>query len=463
MCRFSHRRDPMRAAWTLAILALVALGCQPRAPAGDAAATPTAAPPASVVTEAEQQRLDARRLRAPLAHHRLALNAPANARSPALSADADGTVHLTWLEPIAQGHRLRHASRAPGAEAWSSPTTVAEGPAFFANWADLPRAAALPGSDDGLVAHWLDDLGDDVYAYGARLAHRGSPDASWTPRGWLHDDTSAAEHGFVSYAVDGNALRAFWLDGRGMPANGPMQLRTATLGRDGAPSASALVDSRVCECCATSAVATADGPRIAYRGRSDEEIRDIYVARPPDPDGEPTAADASSWPRVRVHDDDWRIGGCPVNGPAIATTGAHLAVAWFTGADGRPRVQLAWSDDDGRSFAPPIVIDNDDPLGRVMVAPAGSDAVVVVWLGRGGGGPSSGEILLRRVARDGTRRPPAAAAQLAPTVIRRSAGMPQLVRAGADDGWIAAWIDSDAGVATAHIAPAAWGAPDASP
>ena len=52
---------------------------------------------------------------------------------------------------------------------------------------------------------------------------------------------------------------------------------------------------------------TADGPLVAFRDRSNQEIRDIHVAR----------VEQGKWTEaVPVHADNWRIEACPVNGPA---------------------------------------------------------------------------------------------------------------------------------------------------
>lgn len=59
--------------------------------------------------------------------------------------------------------------------------------------------------------------------------------------------------------------------------------------------------------------------------------------------------------RAAVHADGWKITRCPVNGPASASRGATLAVAWFTSASARPSGQLAFSEDAGATFGPPIV------------------------------------------------------------------------------------------------------------
>jgi len=58
-----------------------------------------------------------------------------------------------------------------------------------------------------------------------------------------------------------------------------------------------------------------------------------------------------------VHADGWKVPGCPVNGPAVAASGRRVAVAWYTYADERPRVRLAFSDDAGARFGAPVEVD----------------------------------------------------------------------------------------------------------
>ena len=112
-------------------------------------------------------------------------------------AGAGDRLTLTWLEPADSGHALRLATLQ--GEIWSSPRLVAEGDGFFANWADLPKAIST--NDGTLFAHWLSKLGEDTYAYGIQLARSRDGGTTWEELGWLHDDTSPTEHGFVSYAA----------------------------------------------------------------------------------------------------------------------------------------------------------------------------------------------------------------------------------------------------------------------
>lgn len=341
------------------------------------------------------------------------------ALAPNLSA-YEGGIALTWLEPAEHGHTLRLA-RLQG-EAWGSPETVASGGGFFANWADLPQAIGTP--DGTLFAHWLAKLGEDTYAYGVQLARSLDDGMTWQELGLLHDDASPTEHGFVSYAgLPGGGVQAFWLDGRAMPAGGSMHLRTTRLAGDG-PGESTLLDERVCECCATDAAMAAGGPVVVYRDRSDSEIRDIAVVR--------ATTDGWSEPTL-IHDDGWQIHGCPVNGPAIAADGDRIAIAWFTAAKGKAKVQVAHSVDGGVTFGEPVLVDDAQPLGRVDIVMAQDGGAVVSWLGTSDTGA---ELRWRKVSADGPAGP---IRMVSTTTARRSAGVPRMIRRG--DELLFVWVE----------------------
>jgi hypothetical protein len=342
-------------------------------------------------------------------------------------AVSSGEVLLTWLEPVksaaGKAHRLRF-SRLAG-DRWSPPVTIASGPDFFANWADFPAVIAAP--DGSLVAHWLEKAGPGAYAYGIKLARSTDRGATWSPSGSLHPEDAASEYGFVSWLPEGKAVRAVWLDGRemkGMSENeSAMTLRTAAL-RGGKVEGDVRIDERVCSCCQTDAALTDIGPVIAYRDRSEGEVRDISVIR----------RTAGGWSRpVRVHADNWMIPGCPVNGPAIAASGRRVAVAWFTAAPPNPRVQVAFSADGGTTFGPAVLVDGDKPFGRVDLALDANGDALVSWLAAGGKGA---ELRLRRITAKGKL---GKLLTLATTSAARSSGFPRLVRTG--DRLLLAWVD----------------------
>jgi hypothetical protein len=349
--------------------------------------------------------------------------------APNLAASG-GEVLLTWLEPMntaaGKAHRLR-VSRLAGGR-WSPATTIVSGPNLLANWADFPGVISAP--DGSLVVHWLEMAGPDAYGYGIKLARSTDGGATWSPSGSLHPEDASSEYGFVSWLPEQQAVRGFWLDGRELKGKseqgGAMTLRTATL-RGGKVEGGETIDGRVCSCCQTDAAMTDLGPVIAYRDRSDEEVRDVSVIR----------RTAAGWSRpVRVHADNWKIPGCPVNGPAIAASGRRVAVAWFTAAPPNPRVQVAFSADGGATFGPAVLVDGGKPFGRVDLALDANGDALVSWLAAGGKGA---DLRLRRISPRGKLGKPLT---LASTSAARSSGFPRLVRLG--DRLLLAWVDDGA-------------------
>lgn len=364
----------------------------------------------------------------------------AGAMAPWLAPDGDGA-WLSWLEPAADGasadgdgggggHRLRVA-RFDGS-AWGPARTVHQCDEMFVNWADTPSVAVEPEGE--LIVHWLEKLGEGPYAYGVRLARSADGGASWRELGWLHDDRSETEHGFVSLVPDADGTFAVWLDGRAMADGGAMSLRAGKLDR--APLAGDRLDERVCECCSTAAVATSDGVVVAYRDRSDDEIRDIWTVR----------GDASGWGAPHaLSDDGWRIPGCPVNGPALAADDRRVAVAWFTAAGGAAKVRAALSTDGGRSFGRAVEVADGAAVGRVDAVLEPEGTVLVSWIGgldagdeRGAEADGArGAVWLRRVSPDGSV---GAAIALAETSTARASGFPRLLIRG-DEAWLA-WVET---------------------
>lgn len=342
---------------------------------------------------------------------------------------------LTWLEPDATGGHTLYLSSLRD-EVWTPALAIITGGRFFANWADLP--AITTATDGTRFAHWLQKLGDDTYAYGVALATSKDDEADWREIGWLHDDSSPTEHGFVSYVpLPSGGVQAFWLDGRAMAGDGAgvergaMQLRTATLNQAG-PGPSQILDPRVCECCSTDAALTAAGPVVVYRDRDPSEIRDIAVVR----------ATAAGWSRpALIHRDGWEIHGCPVNGPAIGAAGNRVAVAWFSAPGNRARVAVAFSEDAGASFGEPILIDAETPIGRVDVvldsnpdSTLAPSAAFVSWISSAG---EQAGVRWRRVDSTGEIGP---TRQVASTTSERSSGVPRMI--GHGDSLLFTWVEA---------------------
>jgi hypothetical protein len=199
-----------------------------------------------------------------------------------------------------------------------------------------------------------------------------------------------------------------WIDASNPAANA---LHAATIDAHGKLSPDAAVDPRVCDCCQTAAAITDDGPVVAYRDRSDDEVRDISIVR----------LTANGWTEPKtLHADGWKIAACPVNGPQLDASGKTVIAAWFTAAGNRPRVKAAFSSDAGATFGTPIVIDEGEPAGHVDVAMLADGSAIVTWVQRAGEGA---RVEARLVRADGTRGD---AITIAETASATSTGFPRL-------------------------------------
>ncbi len=344
----------------------------------------------------------------------------------------DSGVAISWIDRTDQGHAMRLAHL--GESGWQSPHTISEGSGWFVNWADVPSIAA---SGDNMWAHWLEYNGSGRYSYGVRIASSEDAGASWSEPEWLHEDRSAAEHGFGAMAAIGDQVMTAWLDGRKW-ADGihEMTVQTRLVGQDGEDGQEMgdefMLDELACDCCPNDMVALSDDALIvAYRNRTKEEIRDIHVAR---------YLDGAWLEPILVNDDGWHIQGCPVNGPALAARDGAVAIAWFTASGGDARVNVAFSDDDGATFGEPIRLDLGGPIGRVDVVLLEDGTAVASWIEASGGQSADRQagIMARRVSADGRLSD---AVTLVPTSASRASGYPRLVREGED--LVVAWTGTE--------------------
>lgn len=359
----------------------------------------------------------------------------ANASAPFLFAARDGSLLLSWIERDAKDPKTASVkvSRFQSGQ-WSPASTVVRRNDLFVNWADFP--SVVESTDGTLFVHWLQMRGGGTYSYDVMLARSRDRGKSWSKPAVLHDDGKAAEHGFVSLVPHPTEPRisAAWLDGRhmspgagGHEGHGEMSLRYATVDGEGRIANTAELDRRTCECCATAMTLTTDGPVVAYRDRDENEVRDISVVR----------KTQQGWTKPRpVHNDGWKIAGCPVNGPQLDARGRNVVAGWFTAAGDKGRVRVAFSSDGGATFAKPVVIDAGAPMGRVDLLLLDDGSAFVTWLDGEG---KDGAIVARRVTRDGKLGP---AITVTKTATARSAGFPRIARIGRDV--VVAWTDSAA-------------------
>jgi drug/metabolite transporter (DMT)-like permease len=306
--------------------------------------------------------------------------------------------------------------------AFSARETAVEGEDWFVNWADTPALAS-----DGSSVTWLQKVAADTYDYHVVWARRGA-EGAFEEQGSLHDDEGAGEHGFCSWLSlgDGRQL-ALWLDGRATREGGPMQVRSRIIQADGTPEPETLVDPRACDCCPTTLALLGDGSVLAaWRDRGEDEVRDIALAR---------WTEAEGWTApFFVHEDGWRIPGCPVNGPVLAARGSRVALAWYTqGSDEAPRIWCVQSEDGGETFGEPVRVDGGAALGQLDLAWSEGGSLLASWHeGAPGAASWQARVLHPQVGQ---------ALQVAPTTGGRGDGRARLL--GLEDSWLLVWSTAE--------------------
>jgi len=332
--------------------------------------------------------------------------------------ETDRGFTLCWFEPVGKKFSLK-MSEFDG-NYWTNPVTITMGENYFINWADFPSIYYL--NDNRFAAHWPQKSGTGPYDYDVKVSQSFDRGKTWTTSVTPHRDKKSGEHGFVSFFTNSKGgLALAWLDGRNMSDGhgggdyGAMNLFTTTLDLDGNLGPEIMLDDKVCECCPTSAVNTEDGVLVAYRDRSETEIRNINVVR----------LTESSWTEPEpLHNDNWKISGCPVNGPKLAANSKNIAAIWFTSPNETPQVLFSLSKDLGESFNDPVRLDSGMPIGRTDLIWLDGRKVLASWMEYG---EDNTHIIFRTISIDGRLGKPFIAAEID---AGRASGYPVITRIG---------------------------------
>ena len=322
------------------------------------------------------------------------LNSFAKNSSESFLLSTNNNLFISWTEQVADSNFL-YISKLED-NSWSEKRLIKKGTDWFVNWADFPSISYNEISNS-LFSFHLQKSSEETFSYDVNYhINQGS---SWKDMQKIHDDNTFSEHGFVSSIPYKDGFMVSWLDGRNTygkghdgHAKGAMTIRSAILDNTGKIVNESLIDGMVCDCCQTSMAISNDIPIIVYRDRSKDEIRDIYYSRYID----------SNWTDPQpIHDDGWEINGCPVNGPNIDSNEENVVVSWFSASNGRPKVNLKFSRDNGRTFGDKILVDNieNSPIGRVDVEFISSDEVMISWLSTVEG---KGKLLMRKIGVNGS-------------------------------------------------------------
>ena len=380
---------------TCLLVAAIAFGCSGGgSEPASSTATPTTPPPWTVTI-------------APVD-----IPAGANTSAPQLTASARGVL-VSWLEQADPNFNLKFAERSNGS--WSAAQTIASDKNWFVSAADVPTVMRM--TNGTLVANWYPAVDFRLEAYDIRLAYSKDEGKTWSPPLVPHHDKTRTQHGFVSmFEMPAGGLGLVWLDGRNQgkqPEDAEMALYFASYDTAWKQTAEVAANTRVCECCTTSAVVTPDGVVAAFRDRSPKEIRDIHVTR----------FDGGKWTDAQaVHDDNWEVDSCPVNGPSLSARGRQLAAAWFSGKDDKGQAFAAFSTDAGRSWGPPIKLEDEASLGHVDIEMLDDGSAVATWVEFAN---ERSQFRMRRIEPSGTR-----SAAITVSGTSRVSGYPRVARSG---------------------------------
>jgi len=296
-------------------------------------------------------------------------------RYPHLTKTESDGLLVSWFEPVDSTIFGLFWSEFSNNE-WSVKSLIYSSDDFFINWADFPSIFEL--NDSTLVSHWLEMSGKNTYDYDVKVIYSTDRGKTWSEPILPHRDGKHVEHGFVSfYKNETHELEMVWLDGREMAGGhghesaGDMNLYTTSFDRYFKQGDDISMDAMVCECCPTTAVQLEKVTIVAYRDRTPSEVRNINILRKVNGEWE------NPYP---VNEDGWIIPGCPVNGPKLAEKNGKVAIAWFTAPDGESQMNVAFSNNQGKTFSDPIRVDAGQSQGRVDLEWLDEKTVVASWL-----------------------------------------------------------------------------------
>ena len=350
-----------------------------------------------------------------------------NSSLPQLTSSPRGVI-ASWVE---QGERatatLKFAEYT--ASGWSTPRAVASGNRWFLSYADPPTVLRRPNGT--LVANWLVSTNPQLEGSDLHITYSTDEGRTWATSFLPHHDGTQGQHAFPSFfEAPDSGFGVVWVDARAQAANpedleASYSLRYAMFDPAWKRRDEGEIDKKTCECCSTSAAVTSDGVIVAFRDRSDKEIRDTGISR----------FENGKWTNTAiVHNDNFEIYSCPVNGPMISARERQAVVAWFTVKNDQGQAWAAFSADGGRTWGAPIRLDDGGSLGRVDVELLEDGSAVATWVEYA---DKRGQVRVRRIEPSGRK---SAFTTVAGVDGSGSSGFPRMARHG--DELVFAWTTS---------------------
>jgi|TARA_B100000959_G_scaffold162649_1_gene170389 hypothetical protein len=294
------------------------------------------------------------------------INFSEESSEPNLHTSNSGEIYLSYISSNLNSNesKLFYSLFDFSNDSWGKSNLITKSSKMFVNWADFPKITA--DELNGISAHYLEMSSEEKFSYDIKVVNSKNKGNTWSIPLKLHNDSTKTEHGFVSTININNRFLSTYLDGRqnelsknDKSIKPQMTLRGTSYNIDGEILEDQLIDNRVCDCCQTDLAITKNGRSIVvYRDRSINEVRDIYYSY----------KDENTWSiPLSIFNDNWEIPGCPVNGPAISTFNNTSAVVWYTFSNNNNQLKVAFSNDISNGFDTPIIVNTNDPIGRVDI------------------------------------------------------------------------------------------------
>ncbi|HKY20189.1 MAG TPA: hypothetical protein VJM31_03125 [Vicinamibacterales bacterium] len=319
-------------------------------------------------------------------------------RMPSLASSGNRAVAV-WTSTQKDVMNVYAAVSADGGATFSEPRRVNDVAGDASSNAEQPPRVAISGSTVTVV--WPSRLSGTSAIRWSRSTDSG---VTFSPAATLHDPSIKGARGWHSIAAgrDG-AVHVVWLDGRDAVPAAPGRARPrhgvsghaghgsggahggaprqdvyeAVIAPDGA-IAESHVARDVCFCCKTAVgVGSTGRVNVVWRHIFPESMRDIAMA---------TSADGGRTfsPLARVSEDQWRLSGCPDDGPAMAMgAGDSAHLVWPTLVnEPMPRKAIFYTiTTDGRSFTPRTRLSGDEQedAGHPQIAADAAGNVAAVW------------------------------------------------------------------------------------
>jgi len=194
---------------------------------------------------------------------------------------------------------------------------------------------------------------------------------------------SAAAFGTMAAAPDGS-VHVYWIDTRHMQPSSDSGAVYSNSSRDDGKTFSSekqLVDTGVCPCCQLTAVANSRSEIIlGSRQVAKDSFRQATVMSL-------SSSDKTIIDRQSIGDAPWQIAGCPLKPTVVATHGAKIFAAVYSGGETQPGVIFSVSSDGGKSFVSHGLVHPSAAVSDAPTIAVNGSRVLLAWHAKVGSAP----------------------------------------------------------------------------